>query len=235
MDEARSDCGFEHPISDELRTLQSRHAARVGEILGAARTAAQAGLDTDLASFPVAAGLRRPPAFTFKLADPADALESVIASTRSLLPGTIGRRLVIRAAQERLIAMTDRHAGRLTTGQRRTMVIQSSGMDSVCAHGNSERRFAGRSCRRRDLKPRHADFDSARLWLSHRRFRGGHGVGHNRRGGRPPTDGQHAQRRPLLEPPGFLMRNYGRGTPTATLLAHVAYGAIVGGFASIAG
>jgi hypothetical protein len=40
---------------------------------------------------------------------------------------------------------------------------------------------------------------------------------------------------PLLEPPGFLMRNYGRGTPIATLLAHVAYGTIVGGFASIAG
>jgi hypothetical protein len=40
---------------------------------------------------------------------------------------------------------------------------------------------------------------------------------------------------PLLEPPGFLMRNYGRGTPIATLLGHVAYGAIVGGFASMAG
>jgi hypothetical protein len=35
---------------------------------------------------------------------------------------------------------------------------------------------------------------------------------------------------PLLEPPGFLMRNYGRGTLVATLLAHLAYGAIVGGF-----
>jgi hypothetical protein len=35
---------------------------------------------------------------------------------------------------------------------------------------------------------------------------------------------------PLLEPPGFLMRNYGRGTVVATLVAHVAYGAIVGGF-----
>jgi hypothetical protein len=40
---------------------------------------------------------------------------------------------------------------------------------------------------------------------------------------------------PLLEPPGFLMRNYGRGTPVVALLAHVAYGAIVGGFASMAG
>jgi hypothetical protein len=40
---------------------------------------------------------------------------------------------------------------------------------------------------------------------------------------------------PLLEPPGFLMLNYGRGTPVATLLAHIAYGAIVGGFVAIAG
>jgi hypothetical protein len=38
---------------------------------------------------------------------------------------------------------------------------------------------------------------------------------------------------PLLEPPGFLMRNYGRGTPIATVLAHVAYGAIVGGFVAM--
>ena len=40
---------------------------------------------------------------------------------------------------------------------------------------------------------------------------------------------------PLLEPPGFLMLNYGRGTPIATLLAHIAYGAIVGGFVATAG
>jgi hypothetical protein len=38
---------------------------------------------------------------------------------------------------------------------------------------------------------------------------------------------------PLLEPPGFLMRNYGRGTLIATLLAHIAYGAIVGGFIAL--
>ena len=34
----------------------------------------------------------------------------------------------------------------------------------------------------------------------------------------------------LLEPPGFLMMNYGRRTPVVVLLAHVAYGTIVGGF-----
>jgi hypothetical protein len=35
---------------------------------------------------------------------------------------------------------------------------------------------------------------------------------------------------PLLEPPGFMMLNYGRETPIVNVLAHVAYGAIVGGF-----
>jgi hypothetical protein len=39
---------------------------------------------------------------------------------------------------------------------------------------------------------------------------------------------------PLLEPPGFLLVNYGRQTPIATLVAHVAYGAIVGGFIGLA-
>jgi hypothetical protein len=37
---------------------------------------------------------------------------------------------------------------------------------------------------------------------------------------------------PLLEPPGFLLLNYGRQTPVVTLVAHLAYGAIVGGFAA---
>jgi hypothetical protein len=39
---------------------------------------------------------------------------------------------------------------------------------------------------------------------------------------------------PLLEAPGFLLLNYGRQTPVVTVLAHVAYGAIVGGFVSLA-
>ena len=39
---------------------------------------------------------------------------------------------------------------------------------------------------------------------------------------------------PLLEPPGFLMLNYGRSTPVVTLLTHVAYGTVVGGFTALA-
>jgi hypothetical protein len=40
---------------------------------------------------------------------------------------------------------------------------------------------------------------------------------------------------PLIEPPGFLLLNYGRQTPLVTVIAHIAYGAIVGGFISLAG
>ena len=39
----------------------------------------------------------------------------------------------------------------------------------------------------------------------------------------------------LLEPPGFLMLNYGLETPIANVVAHVAYGALVGGFTHLAG
>jgi hypothetical protein len=38
----------------------------------------------------------------------------------------------------------------------------------------------------------------------------------------------------LLEAPGFLMLNYGHATPIVNLIAHAAYGAIVGGFVSLA-
>ena len=37
----------------------------------------------------------------------------------------------------------------------------------------------------------------------------------------------------LLEPPGFMMLNYGVRTPVVSLAAHVAYGALVGGFAAL--
>jgi hypothetical protein len=40
---------------------------------------------------------------------------------------------------------------------------------------------------------------------------------------------------PLIEPPGFMLLNYGRATPIVTVLAHLAYGAIVGWFVAAAG
>ena len=41
-----------------------------------------------------------------------------------------------------------------------------------------------------------------------------------------------AEETPLLEAPGFLLKNYGRRTLVWTLVGHVIYGAIVGGFAA---
>jgi hypothetical protein len=38
----------------------------------------------------------------------------------------------------------------------------------------------------------------------------------------------------LLERPGFMMVNYGLRTPLVSLAAHIAFGALVGGFASVA-
>jgi hypothetical protein len=46
------------------------------------------------------------------------------------------------------------------------------------------------------------------------------------------TPWSDAEETPLLEAPGFLLMNYGRRTVIWTLLCHVAYGAIVGGFAA---
>ena len=48
--------------------------------------------------------------------------------------------------------------------------------------------------------------------------------------GSPWTD---ARETPVLEPPGFLLSNYGRATLVATFALHLAYGAIVGSFASL--
>jgi hypothetical protein len=46
--------------------------------------------------------------------------------------------------------------------------------------------------------------------------------------GTPWTDAEEA---PLLEPPGFMLVNYGRSTMALTLFLQMAFGAIVGAFA----
>jgi hypothetical protein len=38
---------------------------------------------------------------------------------------------------------------------------------------------------------------------------------------------------PLLEPPGFLLLNYGAGTPIVMIAVHILYGAIVGEFIAL--
>jgi hypothetical protein len=46
------------------------------------------------------------------------------------------------------------------------------------------------------------------------------------------TPWSDAEETPLLEPPGFMLRNYGRGTAAVTFVLHLAFGAIVGAFAA---
>jgi hypothetical protein len=45
------------------------------------------------------------------------------------------------------------------------------------------------------------------------------------------TPWSDAEETPLLEPPGFMLANYGRATAAVTVALHLAYGAIVGAFA----
>lgn len=40
---------------------------------------------------------------------------------------------------------------------------------------------------------------------------------------------------PLLEPPGFLLLNYGASTPVVMIAVHLVYGAIVGEFVALSG
>ena len=74
----------------------------------------------------------------------------------------------------------------------------------------------------------------AGLGLAHGLFAGGPLVNvllpaiHPRMG----TPWSDAEETPLLEPPGFLLGNYGRHTAVLTLALHVVYGAIVGWFAA---
>jgi hypothetical protein len=37
----------------------------------------------------------------------------------------------------------------------------------------------------------------------------------------------------MLEPPGFLALNYGYRTPLAVLIAHIAYGTVLGAFYNV--
>jgi hypothetical protein len=48
------------------------------------------------------------------------------------------------------------------------------------------------------------------------------------------TPATAANESPLLEPPGFMLLNYGRATPLVALAAHVAYGGVIGAFVGAA-
>ena len=55
----------------------------------------------------------------------------------------------------------------------------------------------------------------------------------NRGDTRMESDGSGPRQSCLLEPPGFLALNYGYRTPLAVLIAHIAYGMVLGAFYTI--
>lgn len=104
---------FEQEIGAALTELEQRYAARVAQILEQVQEVAEDVFGARASEVLPETGLRAPSRFTFKLKDVEHALEMIVGLGRTVAPGALGRRLVIRDAQERLVAMTDRHAGRL--------------------------------------------------------------------------------------------------------------------------
>jgi small GTP-binding protein len=104
---------IEANIGGALQALQQRHAETIASILHDLDDAVGDMLGSRIAGPAPELAVRQPSRFTFKLDDPEHALDRLAAATRSALPGSAGRRLVVAAAREQLHAMIDRHAGRL--------------------------------------------------------------------------------------------------------------------------
>ena len=104
---------LEASIAAEVRELQRGFAARIEAILAEVQDAADEAFGSRAGGLLPEVDLSEPSAFTFKLADVAHMLDNVVAFGRRTMPGELGRRMVTRDAQERLLHMADRHAGRL--------------------------------------------------------------------------------------------------------------------------
>jgi hypothetical protein len=104
---------FETAIADELTELEARYAARVQNIIDEVHATAEDVFGARAGQPSPPTGLRAPSRFSFKLHDVENSLDMIVGFGRTVTPGALGRRLVVRDAEERLIDMTDRHAGRL--------------------------------------------------------------------------------------------------------------------------
>ena len=104
---------FESTIGEQLAELEQRYAQRIARILEQVQQAAEDVFGVRASEVLPNTGLRAPSHFSFKLKDVEHALDIIVGFGRTITPGALGRRLVIRDAEQRLIEMTDRHAGRL--------------------------------------------------------------------------------------------------------------------------
>jgi small GTP-binding protein len=104
---------FEQAIANALSELERRFAERVRRILEQVQEVAEDVFGARSSDVLPETGLHVPSRFTFKLKDPEHGLEMLVGFGRTITPGALGRRLVVRDAEDRLVAMADRHAGRL--------------------------------------------------------------------------------------------------------------------------
>jgi len=104
---------FEAEVVGELTQLEGHHAARMQEILEGVQAVAEDVFGVPAGELLPDLGVRASSRFSYKLADVENALDMLVGLGRTIAPGRLGRRFVIRNAEQRLIAMIDRHAGRL--------------------------------------------------------------------------------------------------------------------------
>ena len=104
---------FETTIGGELTELERHYASRIEQILEQVQQTAEDVFGTRASDVLPDTGLRAPSAFSFKLKDPEHGLDMIVGFGRTITPGALGRRLVLRDAEQRLVDMSDRHAGRL--------------------------------------------------------------------------------------------------------------------------
>jgi small GTP-binding protein len=104
---------FETAIAEQLTEFERRYGARVEQILEQVQEIAEDVFGARAAGLLPNTGLRAPSRFSFKLRDPEHGLDMIVGFGRTITPGALGRRLVMREAEQRLIDMSDRHAGRL--------------------------------------------------------------------------------------------------------------------------
>jgi ABC-type phosphate transport system auxiliary subunit len=104
---------FETAIGGELSELERHYAARIERILEQVQQTAENVFGARASDVLPDTGLRAPSAFSFKLKDPEHGLDMIVGFGRTITPGALGRRLVMREAEQRLVDMADRHAGRL--------------------------------------------------------------------------------------------------------------------------
>jgi GTPase Era involved in 16S rRNA processing len=158
-------------VAARLGEVVRSHAERIRGLLAEVQQAAADALGDDTLRELPDIVLGDPAGFRFKLHDPEHALDVIVGAARRAAPGPLGRRLVIADARQRLVAMTDRHAGRLraeivlrvnesTAEHRRALDLAMretcSAIRDAIADAMRERAHGAQSARRRlsDLSDR---------------------------------------------------------------------------------